>query len=149
MSVYVLIAGGAVAAAGAICAGVSTAITGIQSTKFPPEQNSDKQMLLASAALVGFGTLFLIVGLVVLFLYLAAKKRGVKKKGLIVTWWICFGIFAVCALVGGVLAGVVGNKAENSGIKGAMITAAILPVIGLVLLIIGFFILRFALKGKA
>ena len=148
MSVYVLIAGGAIAGAGAICAGVSTAITGIQSTRLPEEQESDRQMLLASAALVGFGTIFLIIGLVVLFLYLAAKKRGVKKKGLIITWWVMFGLFAACALTGGVLAGVVGNKEENAGIRGAMITAAILPAIGLVLLIIGFFILRAALKGK-
>lgn len=149
MSVYVLAAGGIIAAAGAVSAGVSTAITGIQSTRFPEEQNSDKQMLLASAALVGFGTIALIIGLVVLFLYLSARKRGQKKKGLIVTWWIMFGIFAVCAIVGGVLAGVVGNKEENSGIRGSMITAAVLPAVGLVLLIIGFFILRTALKGKA
>ena len=131
---------------GTICAGISTAITGIQSTKFPEEQKSDKQMLLASSALIGFGTIFLIIGLVILFLYLAAKKRGIKKKGLIITWWVMFGLFAVCALVGGILAGVVGSKEENSGIAAAMRTAAILPAVGLVLLIIGFVIIRFALK---
>lgn len=148
MSQYVLIAGAAFAVSGIITAGVSTAITGIQSTRFPEAQNSDKQMLLAAAALVGFGTIFLIVGLVVLFLYLSAKKRGIKKNGLIITWWVMFGLFAVCAMIGGILAGVVGNREGNEGIRNAMITAAILPAVALILMLIGFFILRVALKSK-
>ena len=67
---------------------------------------------------------------------------------LIVTFWIFAILFAVMALVGGVLAGVVGRKPENAKFQKALIAAAIFPAIALVLFIIGFFILRTAAKAK-
>lgn len=144
-----VIIGGIVAGLGVVSAGVSTAITGIQSTRLPENQEDDRRQLLASTALVGFGTIFLIASLIVLFIYSSNKRKGVKKRGLLITFWILFGLFLICALVGGVLIGLVGRKPENSGVQGALTTAAVLPAVALVLLLVGFFIINGTSKPKS
>lgn len=145
-----MLAGGIVAGCGVLAAGTSTAILGIQSTRLPPEQDSNRQSMLAAAALIGFGTLFLIASLVVLFLYQTARKKIGKDdkrvKRLFLIFWILFGIFALFALIGGVIAGILANQEINAGVSGALIAAAILPAAGLILLLVGYFIIRFALK---
>lgn len=146
MSFYVLLAGGIVAGVGAILEGVSTAITGIQSTK--EEDASRRNSLRASAALVGIGTILFVISLVLLFLY-QTKSKFKPAKGLGIAALV-FGILAICCFIpGAVLAGVFSRRYEdNPTVKRALQTAAILVAIGILHLIIGYGIIYIAIGQR-
>lgn len=134
------IAGGILAGLGAITAGISCAITGIQSSKV---QASNKNSLLASSALTGFGTIFLIIAFVLLGAYHKTRQSSTNnaKKGLIITFFVLAGLYVIMILTAGIIAGVVGNKAENAEQKNSMIAAAVLPVFSLIFFVIAYIVI--------
>lgn len=126
---------GLFAALGAVSAGVSCAITGISASKV---QASDKNTCLTASALTGFGTIALIVALVLLFLFM---RQTQKSKALFIMFCVLAGLYALMILIAGILAGVTANKPANASQKAALIAAAILPVSSLVFFIIATIVL--------
>ena len=127
---------------GVIASGISSAITGIISTKLNDVQSSNRSLLLASSALIGFGTVILIIAFGLLFGYLSAKRHGVKKKGLIITFWILFGLYVALAAIGAGLAAAAMGKEELKEYQQPLLVAAVLPIATIILFPIGFLILR-------
>lgn len=96
-------------------------------------QPADKDSVLASSALTGFGTIILIVALILMYSYI---KSVTKTKGLKVAAFVLFGLHVVMIVIGAIIAGVIGNKAENQNQKGALIASAVLPMFALIFYII-------------
>lgn len=97
-------------------------------------QPSDKDAVLASSALTGFGTIVLMVALILLYAY--SKQSATANKGLKITAFVMCGIYVLMILIGSIIAGVIGNKPENSGQRNALIAAAVLPVFSLIFFVI-------------
>ena len=131
---------------GVIIEGVSTAITGIQSTR--TVDPTKKNMLLASTALVGFGTLLMIIALILLFMY-QTKSKFKPSKGIGIAALV-FGILAVlCFISGTVMAGILSQRYNDEPIvANALKTAAILAAIGLAHLFLGYGLLYFAVGQR-
>jgi len=148
MAYYAMIAGAVIMGVGAISAGISSAITGIISTKLTPEQQQNKSLLLAASALIGIATLIIIIALGFLYAYFLIKsKTRMKKKPLIILFWVLFGLYVVMVAIGSGLVAAAMNKPELAQYKQPLLVAAILPAISLPLLIIGFVVLRIGAKG--
>jgi len=146
MSVYLIWGSLIVTGVGVILEGISTAITGIQSTK--TIDPSKRNMLLASSALVGFGTILMIIALILLFMY-QTKSKFKQSKGLGIAALV-FGILAVaCFIPGAVLAGVLSQRyADEPIVANALKTAGILSAIGLAHLFLGYGLLYFAIGQR-
>lgn len=120
------------AALGAVTAGVSCALSGIEAGNV---QASDRNTLLASSALTGFGTIILIVAFLILARY---HSKGGYPKGLLITFWIMAAVYIIMIIIAGVLNGVIGNKVANAAHKNTLIASAVLPVFSLIFFIIAY-----------
>lgn len=138
MSFYGVIVGAIVAAVGVVLQGISTAITGIQSTKV--KDPNLKRTLLASAATVGIGTIFFVISLILLFMYQVLNKRAPWKAKGFGIGALVMGIIGLLLLITGAsIAGIQSNKfKEEKVVYDALKTAAILVAIGFALLLIGY-----------
>lgn len=116
-----------IGAAIAIAACVTSAVTA------KSVQPSDKDAVLASSALTGFGTIVLFIGLILLY---AWSKQQNGSKGLLITAFVMCGLYVLMILIGSIIAGVIGNKPENANQKSALIAAAVLPVFSLIFFVI-------------
>ncbi len=116
---------------GAVTAGISCAINGIEASKV---QASDKNSLLAASALTGVATIIIIIAFVLLRAY--GKAGG--SRGLLIAFWVLAIIYGVMILTSGVISGVVGNKLPNQAEKSPLIAAAVLPVFSLIFFIIAY-----------
>lgn len=162
MAFYIVLAGGIVMGVGAITAGVSCAITGIQSTKLPPEQDGNRQTLVASSALVGFGTICLIIALAIIWLRGTAKRKGgayisrgppaaqekFKKKlrNMLIGFIVFLVLYIMLVAIGAGLAVAVAQKEESAQYKDALMTAAYLTIASLGLFIIGYIIFSIGMR---
>jgi hypothetical protein len=117
-----------IGAAIAIAACVTSAVTARS------VQASDKDAVLASSALTGFGTIVLLFALILLY---ASQKQTLKaNNGLKIAGMVMCGIYVLMILIGSIISGVIGNKPENAGQKNALIAAAVLPVFSLIFFVI-------------
>jgi hypothetical protein len=137
-----LIASAVLGAVGVILCGTSTAITGAASL----DNNSASSALRTSAATIGFGTIILIIALIILLIYFNGRYKGHQSKGLIITFWILAALCIILMLIGSVIAGVEGNNKVEASRSTMLYAAAILPVFGIIAFLIAFVILNHSAK---
>ena len=116
-----------IGAAIAIAACVTSAVTA------KSVQPSDKDAVLASSALTGFGTIVLLFALILLY---ANSRKLSPSKGLSIAGIVMCGLYVLMILIGSIISGVISNKPENAGQRGALIAAAVLPVFSLIFFVI-------------
>lgn len=139
-----LIASAVLGAVGVILCGTSTAITGAASL----DNNNASSALRTSAATIGFGTIILIIALIILLIYFNGRYKGHPSKGLIITFWILAVLCIILMLIGSVIAGVEGNNPVESSRTTMLYAAAILPVFGIICFLIAFVILNHVVKVR-
>lgn len=144
MSFYGILAGVIFTGAGLTLEGVSAAITGIRSTQ--AKDSAQRSTLLAAASTVMIGAVLLIVALIILFINGKKQSKGLKIASLVI------GILSILLLLtSALISGIYSNQFKNTDtvLYGALRTAAILIPIGVVLIIIGYFILNFVIGKRA
>ena len=147
MSVYALAAGGIIAGAGVVVEGITCAITGIRATK--EDDSAQKSQLLAASATVGFGTILLIISLILLFIYQIKGKVAGSSKGLGIASLV-IGIVAMLLLItGATIAGVFSQRYKSDlTTANSFKAAAILTAIGFVLILIGYIVLYITVSKR-
>jgi cytochrome bd-type quinol oxidase subunit 1 len=144
MSFYGVIAGVIFTGAGLTLEGISAAITGIRSTQ--AADSSQRSTLLAAASTVMIGTVLFIVALVLLFINRKKQSKGLKIASIIIM------VLAVLLLLtSALISGIYSNQFKESDavLYGALRTSAILIPIGVLLIVIGYFILNFVIGKRA
>lgn len=144
---YAILAAVIIAAVGVVMEGISAAISGIQSTKV--EDPTLKRTLLAASATVGIGAIFFVISLALFFGYQIVSKRVPQKaKGLGIAGIVFSAIALALFITGATIAGVQSNKfAKEPVVYHALRTAAILVLVGIVLLLVGY-IMLYILIGR-
>jgi cytochrome bd-type quinol oxidase subunit 1 len=138
MSWYITLGGAITMAVGITLEGIACAITGIRSLKTNDTQI--KQSLVAASATIGFGTILMIVCLVLLFMFNIKKKVSKKRARPFGIASLIIGILSLMLFItGATLAGVFSTRyPDDKGVRDALRAAAILVAVGILHLIVGF-----------